>query len=182
MIRARRTERQPEALRQRLLDATAGIAAAQGLHAVTIQSVSHAAGVTKGGLFHHFANKDELIQAVIRQQLRQMDVVVDEALARDGGYGCFTRAYVLAVFALSAATAPVSLALMAEPSLRDAWTGWITDRLSRHAATDGATALTAVRLAADGLWLWDLWQDGSATQNRDALRRHLLDATRKETC
>ncbi|MDF3604974.1 TetR/AcrR family transcriptional regulator [Paracoccus sp. DMF-8] len=173
-------KKQPEIVRQRLLDATAGIAAAQGLHAVTIQSVSTAAGVTKGGLFHHFANKDDLIHEVIRQQLAQVDVVVDEALVHDSGHGCFTRAYVLAIFAMGATTAPVSLALFTEPGLNEAWAAWLAARLERHAATDSGVALAAVRMAADGVWLADLWPAAYSIGDRDALRQHLLDLTRKE--
>lgn len=173
-------KKQPQLVRQRLLDATAGIAATQGVGAVTIQSVAQAAGVTKGGLFHHFANKDDLIQEVIRQQIAQVDVMVDEALTQDSGHGCFTRAYVLAIFALGETTAPVSLALLAEPGLNAAWASWLTARLQRHAATDTGLALTGVRMAADGVWLADLWPSDDMIGARDALRQHLLDLTRKE--
>lgn len=173
-------KKQPEIVRQRLLDATAGIAASQGLNAVTIQSVSKAAGVTKGGLFHHFANKDDLIHEVIRQQLAQVDVVVDEALMRDSGRGCFTRAYVLAIFALGSTTAPVSLALFTEPGLNAAWAAWLLARLDRHGETDSGIDLTAVRMAADGVWLTDLWPADYSIGDRDALRQHLLDLTRKD--
>lgn len=182
MIESSAPRKQPEIVRQRLLDATAEIAVGQGLHAVTIQSVSKAAGVTKGGLFHHFSSKDDLIREVVRSHLEQMDVVVDEALAQDRDcYGCFTRAYVQAIFSLSQATAPVSIALFAEPSLSAAWDGWMADRLARHAATDDALALAAVRYAADGVWLADLWSSACRpVTGRDELRQYLLDATRNE--
>ncbi|WP_041527432.1 TetR/AcrR family transcriptional regulator [Paracoccus aminophilus] len=175
-------KRQPELVRQRLLDATAEIAVGQGLHAVTVQSVAAAAGVTKGGLFHHFASKDDLIHEVVRQQLEQVDAIVEEALAQDGAsYGCFTRAYVLAIFAVCDTAAPVSIALFAEPSHRRIWTDWVNQRLERHRETDGSVALTAVRMAADGVWLWDLWDEDTCwIEDRAALRDHLLAATRTE--
>ena len=52
-----RRKKQPEQVRRSLLDCAAQIAVEQGLASVTIQAVAEAAGVTKGGLFHHFASK-----------------------------------------------------------------------------------------------------------------------------
>lgn len=175
-------KRQPELVRQRLLDATAEIAVEQGLHAVTVQSVATAAGVTKGGLFHHFASKDDLIHEVVRQQLELVDAIVEETLSRDGdSYGCFTRAYVQAIFAVRDTPSPVAISLFAEPSQRRIWTDWINQRLDRHRDTDGHVALTAVRLAADGVWLSDLWDAGLCwIDDRASLRDHLIAATRTE--
>lgn len=177
-------KRNPEALRERLLQAAAAIAVEQGIQAVTIQAVAQAAGVTKGGLFHHFASKDDLIQAVITHQLSAFDEIIDSALLTDSDRGCFTRAYVAAIFALSEATAPVSITLMAEQGAGQQWGDWISARLEQHQLTDAGSDLTVVRLAADGVWLWDLW-NGKPVElvgaERLALYNHLIDATRRET-
>lgn len=176
-------KRNPEALRERLLQAAAALAVEQGIQAVTIQAVAQAAGVTKGGLFHHFASKDDLIQAVIAHQLSAFDAIIDDALLTDHDRGCFTRAYVAAIFALSEATAPVSITLMAEQGAGHQWGDWISARLQQHHLTDAGSDLTVVRLAADGVWLWDLW-NGKPVEligdERRALYNHLIAATRKE--
>ena len=54
MVNAHHRKKQPEQVRRTLLDCAARIAAEQGIANVTVQAVAEAAGVTKGGLFHHF--------------------------------------------------------------------------------------------------------------------------------
>src|SRR5581483_4435078 len=46
--------KQPEQVRRALLDCAATIAMDHGVSGITVQAVAAAAGVTKGGLFHHF--------------------------------------------------------------------------------------------------------------------------------
>jgi len=55
MSEAHRKKKQPEQVRRNLLDCTAKIAAEQGVAKVTIDAVAKAAGITKGGLLHHFS-------------------------------------------------------------------------------------------------------------------------------
>jgi TetR/AcrR family transcriptional repressor of nem operon len=51
--------------RSRLLDAARDVIRAQGYNATTIDDICAAAGVTKGGFFHHFASKEQLGVAAI---------------------------------------------------------------------------------------------------------------------
>ena len=47
------------------------------------------------GVFHHFPNKQKLLEAMVVEQLEQLDRVVDELIGQDRDrYGCFTRAYI----------------------------------------------------------------------------------------
>ena len=46
--------------RGRLLDAARDIIRSKGYAATTVDDICHAAGVTKGGFFHHFPSKDQL--------------------------------------------------------------------------------------------------------------------------
>jgi AcrR family transcriptional regulator len=62
-------KKQPEQVRRALLDCAAQLAVENGLSAVTLQAVAEAAGVTKGGLLHHFASKQILIEAVFANLL-----------------------------------------------------------------------------------------------------------------
>jgi DNA-binding transcriptional regulator YbjK len=53
-------QKQPEAVRRALLEQAARLAVEQGVAAVTVQAIADAAGVTKGGLTHHFPSKQAL--------------------------------------------------------------------------------------------------------------------------
>ena len=98
-ISAHHRKKQPEQVRRALLDCAAQIAAEQGAQAITIQAVAGRAGVTKGGLLHHFDSKQALLAAVFSDLLEQMDREIDRTMAGDPvARGRFTRAYVRACF------------------------------------------------------------------------------------
>lgn len=172
-------KKQPELVRRTLIDCAAHLAIERGLQAVTVQAVADAAGVTKGGLFHHFPNKEKLIDAVLADQIDKFDAVIEATLANDGNsYGCFTRAYVIAnlsVAEFAPATESTCVALLTDPVARAQWSDWLRDRLTRHHATDSAPELEIVRYAADGVWLSDLQRVASDLRmDRDELRKRLI--------
>lgn len=185
MATAHHRRKQPELVRRALLDCVAKIAAEQGLAAVTIQSVADAAGVTKGGLLHHFASKQALIEAVFADLLDQLDREIEALMTADPERsGRFTRAYVKACFAdrtlgASSLWAALSVSLITEPALRQLWSQWLDARLEEHRETDDMPMLAVVRLAADGVWLSDLLEKDSLSR-RDvaALEPQLMALTR----
>ena len=122
MSTAHERKKQPEVVRQALIDCAARLAVDRGLHAVTVQAVSDAAGVTKGGLFHHFPNKEKLIEAVFQDKLMSFEVALNEALEADGKtYGCFTRAYVIATLQMDETRSQfgaLCVAMMMDPVFR----------------------------------------------------------------
>jgi AcrR family transcriptional regulator len=59
--------------RQQILDATAELVAARGFHAVGVADIGAAAGVTGSAIYRHFANKEEVLVALVER-------VVDELL------------------------------------------------------------------------------------------------------
>jgi TetR/AcrR family transcriptional repressor of nem operon len=59
--------RDSSATRTRLLDAARDAIRAKGYSATTVDDICAAAGVTKGGFFHHFASKEQLGIAAIEQ-------------------------------------------------------------------------------------------------------------------
>ena len=58
-------KKQPEVTRKHLLEVTAKIILDQGLAALTLDKVAKEAGVSKGGLLHHFPDKVSLIEALL---------------------------------------------------------------------------------------------------------------------
>ncbi|MGC4408117.1 TetR/AcrR family transcriptional regulator [Rhizobium rosettiformans] len=163
-LSAHHRKKQPEQVRRALLDCAAQIAAEQGASAITIQAVAERAGVTKGGLLHHFDSKQALLAAVFEDLLDKMDQEIDRTLADDpASRGRFTRAYVRACFSDRllgdrSLWGALSVAIVSEPALRALWSAWLDGRMARHAETDGDQRLVAVRLAADGVWLADMME------------------------
>ncbi|THV16482.1 TetR/AcrR family transcriptional regulator [Rhizobium rhizophilum] len=174
-LSAHHRKKQPEQVRRALLDCAAQIAAEGGAAAITIQAVATRAGVTKGGLLHHFDSKQALLAAVFADLLDKMDQEIDRTLADDPvARGRFTRAYVQACFSdrllgEHSLWGALSVAIVSEPALRSLWSAWLDDRMARHGETDGDPELVAVRLAADGVWLADMMEKA------DGLRRYPQD-------
>ncbi|KAA3500667.1 TetR/AcrR family transcriptional regulator [Rhizobium rhizogenes] len=188
MTNAHERKKQPEIVRRNLLDCAAKLAADQGVTALSVQAVADAAGVTKGGLFHHFASKQVLLEAVMADLLGALDAEIDALISQDcEAYGSFTRAYVNAVFDdrdrdSGRQWAAISVSMVGEPSLRRMWTSWVEGRLARHKDTDDGVVLEMVRLAADGIWFADLLaDDGRAGGDRVALKARMIAQTKKET-
>ena len=74
MIRAMNMEAQhrkkdPVRLHQQLLESAAMIAGRDGIAALSLNAVAREAGVSKGGLIHHFPNKQALIYALNQRYL-----------------------------------------------------------------------------------------------------------------
>lgn len=181
-LSAHHRKKQPEQVRRALLDCAAQIAAEQGASAITIQAVAERAGVTKGGLLHHFDSKQALLAAVFSDLLEQMDREIDRTMAGDPVQrGRFTRAYVRACFSdrllgERSLWGALSVAIVSEPELRALWSSWLDGRMARHAETDGDPSLIAVRLAADGVWLADMMEkSGGLTRYPQSFEAVLLE-------
>lgn len=162
MSQAHRRPKQPDILRRHLLDVAADLSLRQGIGNVRLEAVAAAAGVSKGGLLHHFPSRQALLEALCAEYLARLDRRLEEALAADPvGPGRFSRAY-LAVMTAADPTEQertwgiLSCVLFAEPDFRSRWAEWLAGQLRAHAATDRGPGLEIVRLAADGLWLSDM--------------------------
>lgn len=71
---AKRTQEQAAETREAVLRAARQLFASQGYAAATVAAIAEAAGVTKGALFHHFENKEELFLQIWRDLQMEMDV------------------------------------------------------------------------------------------------------------
>lgn len=164
----------PEAQRDLLLDAAEAVVRKRGLSCLTLDAVAQQAGLSKGGLLHHFPSKDALVQAMVQR-------------VADGWRGCYTSGYeeappgpgrqVRGLIAhclndaktwtkdLQSSSAACFAALMQNPELiapmRDAYA-----ELDRRLADDGLPAGVAETIAAalDGLWMY--WVLGLADVNQ----------------
>lgn len=182
MSLAHTRRKQPELVRRAILDCANRLIAERGAADLSIQAVADAAGVSKGGVFHHFSNRQALILAMLQDLLDQSDERVEALMAADPvAHGRFTRAYVQLLCTddmpeqIRACTALMQVTLF-DPDTGTLWTNWLTDRLARHAATDSDPALEIIRLAADGAWLAARTQDTLPDCDAPGLLRNRLPA------
>ncbi|MGV6492164.1 TetR/AcrR family transcriptional regulator [Stenotrophomonas rhizophila] len=177
--------RQPEIVRAALLDAVVQEAVQAGLGSVTVLAVAARAGVSKGALFHHFPNRQALLEAAYAECLAQFGVAMDALLADDPTpHGRFTRAYVRATFAAmqmdDRSWARFSLTALVEPAFAEQWRQWLGARLDALPAERTDPRLRVARLAADGYWL-QMLGSGFGAYDTDGLEA-LLDAVLRFTC
>src|ERR1700750_2731217 len=107
-VSAEKTERIPP--RARILAVARELFYRRGIHAVGVDAIAEAAGTNKMTLYRHFASKDELVAACLRELVREIDADweviaaahpgdprgqllawlqhISEWLAREAGRGC----------------------------------------------------------------------------------------------
>lgn len=89
-----RRRRDPSRTRGAVLEAAARAVVAHG-SGVSLEVIAREAGVSKGGVLHHFPAKDELLVAVAEDRLSRFKQAVDDGLdPSDHAPGRLVRAYV----------------------------------------------------------------------------------------
>ncbi len=162
MSKAHHRKKQPEAVRQQLLEVAARLSLEKGPGNVTLDAISQAAGVSKGGLLHHFPNKLSLLDGLFDDLTEKFDRALSENMNADPEpRGRFTRAYLSVCFDPGGIEdgegwTVLTTALMSEPHLRERLRQWTEDRAEQHIGTDSSLEAVLVRYAVDGLWLADL--------------------------
>jgi AcrR family transcriptional regulator len=155
---APRTTRSSKRTRAAVLTAAAEAMAERGT-GVSLDHIAKRAGVSKGGLLHHFANREALIVALVDDaQQRLHESVVNHLDLAENTPGKLLRAYVRAMTSGSEATlqyftaAPTWAGVYQIPKvvgITQADTQWWNENL----AADGLSAdrILVVRRAAEGL-------------------------------
>jgi Transcriptional regulator len=169
-----------------ILSAASNVVKTLGAEKLTLDAVAKEAGVSKGGLLHHFPNKQALIHAMAKESSRQFVADLNakvENSPSDGGR--WTRAYLEATCedAANEHSKELSTALIASlysnpdilAKLRTSYSGW-----QKNIENDGIdpVAATIVRLAVDGLWLAEIFGLGNLDPE---LRNQVIDALKKMT-
>ena len=148
--------------RLKLLDAAATVVRRDGIPAMTLARVAEEAGVSKGGLLHHFGSKEELLAGLLEQTLADADASLNEMTDADGR-GAFARAYLEYVRRPDDHQADSATAIFAAAAAGDGDLGPTSEvfeawqhRLMHDDGLDPALGLLA-RIVGDGLWLIDLF-------------------------
>lgn len=170
--------------RGEILAAACLIAKTQGVDKLTLEAVAKKAGVSKGGLLHHFPNKEALIKSMVEDQTdRFVSDFRSRAAKNAGTEGAWSRAYVESTSAdiqngNGLGTALIT-ALFTNPELltryQEEYSAW-----QKHIENDGIdpAVATLVRLAADGLWFSEMFGLGTLDgELRDSVIRRLVEMT-----
>jgi AcrR family transcriptional regulator len=148
-----------ERVRDRILDAVERLLAKGGVDAVRLDAAAAEAGVSKGGLLHHFPSKAALVVGVVSRLADRFDA---ELPGPDAPAGAYTRAWLDAsipaevpdheqppqmavpVAMLAAANGPEVL-----DAIQERYRQW-QRRLDQDGLPPGVSTL--VRMAVDGWW------------------------------
>jgi AcrR family transcriptional regulator len=164
-------------VREKLLDAADAVVVRQGIANLTLEAVAAEAGVSKGGLLHHFPTKNRLVEALVSRCAENWRACFTDAYARTSeGPGRMARALVSHCLSDSAAWteqvrrsgSAVFTALAQNPALIAPMRA-VHDDLHRRIAADGLSPGVGETVAAaiDGLWL--NWVLGLAPVDRELL-------------
>ena len=150
-------------IQDNLLDAASRVVAAKGIGNLTLDAVAAEAGMSKGGLLHHFPSKDRLVEAMVERAASCWQKHFTEAYEKaDPGPGRMVRGLLKECVCdaqcwteqLRTTWSAVFAALAQNPSLiasmRAAY-----DELYERIAEDGlpSGAGETIMAAIDGLWL-----------------------------
>lgn len=152
-----------ELARERILAAAESIIIKKGMQSLTFDEVADQTGLSKGGILHHFSNKDALIRTMVEQFVERFESGLAGLEKEDGDTsGSYTRAYVRATLGEASSTgaqydrlgAAITAALHSFPELllivREQ-----NNRCQAGVENDGLDPVlaTIIRLATEGLWL-----------------------------
>lgn len=179
-------KKQPEIVRLALLREALRILQINGMHGLTLEAVAKQAGVSKGGLLHHFPSKQALIESMVSHVFETIEVQMEKSLQSDTvAQGRFTRAYVDVLNMEDEDmeylnSIPLTTLMFEDELIRQRWREWLASQLKKHAATDSSENARLVRLAADGLWLSGLLQYDEISREQqhqliEKLKRMTLD-------
>jgi AcrR family transcriptional regulator len=176
-----RRKKAPEKVRAQLLHAASDIAAEHGVQAVTLDAVAERAGVSKGGLQHHFRNKQALLDALFAQALERFEANMKTRIDSDPlPVGAAARAYLHATLSETAPSTSTNVlrvlvaSMMTDPATREQWAEPMRKwNKPERLPAEQAAAMMICRLAADGLWISDLlgYQSMSKALKHEVLRQ-----------
>lgn len=173
--------------KDRILSAATEIVMRVGTGGLSIEAVAQEAGISKGGLLYHYPTKNDLLAALISQFIAQTDAEIADSVAADSGAGSWTRGYIAAC-TLDPDGANTNDKLGAALLAAAANDPALLDPLRNHQVvwrrslrSDGIDQVTSamVRLAADGLWMNDLFGLNVLDDDeRAAVMARLMELTR----
>ena len=145
-----------------ILDAASKIVAEKGIFSLTLDAVAEEAGMSKGGLLHHYRSKEVLVEKMVEHLASNYKSEIECQAAEDlEEKGKWTRAYLDVTFKNTSKDLHAGLLagkavnpLLLNP-IHEAYSKW-----QYEIENDGIDPImaTIIRLATDGIWLADLFE------------------------
>jgi TetR/AcrR family transcriptional regulator, cholesterol catabolism regulator len=172
-----------------ILERAADLFARQGVAATTVREIADAVGILSGSLYHHFASKDEIVDAIVGSFMDDLVTRYDEVLASTddpaqrlrglvvsslatvAGHPHATEIYQKDARYLSEGKAPV-----AENArlIRRAWIGVLEEGVEAGIFRSDVPVTVIYPLLRDGLWLTARWFKPTKTYGYDELAADYL--------
>ncbi|GCE29642.1 TetR family transcriptional regulator [Dictyobacter alpinus] len=155
-IRTRRTT-------QKIVQAASELILTQGVAHLTLEAVAKKAGVSKGGLLHHYPSKEALISGLVNHLDRQFDEELQHVLAAEQPEpGSWLRAYIRTSLQMESEMLEQGVGLLATLATNPELLAPFQQSFARYQQQAQQAGIdpvmgTIIRLAVDGLWLSDLF-------------------------
>jgi AcrR family transcriptional regulator len=164
----------PTDRREVILREAAELFARQGVAATTVREIADAAGILSGSLYHHFASKDDIVDAVLSTFLTDLRKRYDEVLGSDGDVATRLRGLVVASLE-TVAEHPRATEIYqndahrlaadngypyveeSAKAVRAAWVGLLEEGRASGAFRRDVPVKVMYPLLRDGLWLTARW-------------------------
>ncbi|ATP55297.1 hypothetical protein CPT03_01870 [Pedobacter ginsengisoli] len=174
-------KKNPEASKQLILNTAAEIGATADWHQVTFQAIADQTGLSKGGIIHHFRNKEELLEELVRQSLVELtDWTIEEK--KISGNHIAPIAFLRFVIKKSSdinyrrAMKVILQAALVNEHYKKMWDEWFTEHISGGPVADLDINSLIIMLVADGLWYADnLGFYGITTEKKEQIVNKLLN-------
>lgn len=161
--------------REVILDRAADLFARQGVAATTVREIADAVGILSGSLYHHFASKDDIVEAIVGGFMTDLVTRYDEVLRSSDDPSVKLKGLVVASLttvmshphateiyqqdARYLAQAGEGKAPVTDNArlIRRAWIGVLEDGVAAGQIRSDVPVSVIYPLLRDGLWLTARW-------------------------
>lgn len=176
----------PTDRREVILERAAGLFAKQGVAGTTVREIAEAVGILSGSLYHHFASKDDIVEAIVygftSDLVRRYDAVLAgsqdphdqlQGLVRASMQTVAEHPHATEIYQndaryLQASGAPADVRQHAR-AVRGAWIQVLEDGVAAGAFRSDVPVKVIYPLLRDGLWLTARWFTPSKAYGYDDL-------------
>lgn len=149
-------KKEPELNKQLIIDAATEIGAELDWHQVTFQAIADRTGLSKGGIIHHFRNKEELLDELMSQSLTGLTAQVEKQKANgdnDGALGYLQFVLEKRDDEKYKKTMRIVLqAIMINPKYNIQWLEWYNKHIMPANEDKLSIKSRIAFLVADGIW------------------------------
>ncbi|MCU1594196.1 MAG: TetR family transcriptional regulator [Frankiales bacterium] len=172
--------------REVILERAADLFAKQGVAATTVREIAEAVGILSGSLYHHFASKDEIVDAIVTSFMEDLVTRYDAVLASETDPHAQLVGLVRASIATSAehphateiyqndarylqADDGSAAVVKGARTVRSAWIQVLEGGAAAGVFRDDVPVKVIYPLLRDGLWLTARWFVPTKTYGYDEL-------------